>query len=363
MKRIGVIGASARSAAQSLKWAGYTPVAADLFADVDLCRIAEAKRITDYPNQFSGWMKEQSLDAWIYTGALENYPELVDELAQIVPLWGISGQLLGDLRDPLWLAKQCDQHGIPFPETLIAKNQLEGSWLAKSYRHSSGLGVRQLATESDWQEAERNSWYAQQRVGGRSCSAAFRIDDDGSILLGFAIHLVNDEKEWSFRGAVVTNPTAEQHKTLCKIGDWLYATGARGIVGIDFIDSGDELWLLEVNPRYTATIELFEKTYDAYCFDRNSFQSYKETSDHWGKLIYYSKQPVIIKNDLHEWIDSLTEDCFCADIPHINVVIEEGQPLMTLFAKIPAADSSPELFKTVITPYVDQLEQLLYGEN
>lgn len=41
----------------------------------------------------------------------------------------------------------------------------------------------------------------------------------------------------------------------------------RGLNGIDFVLQGDEIVVLEVNPRYCSSMELIEKTYQVPVFD------------------------------------------------------------------------------------------------
>jgi uncharacterized protein len=87
---LAVVGASVRAAAASAVHAGLKAVAADLFADLDLQRVARATRIGRYPKGLLAWLKamEPKPDAWMYGGALENHPDLVDAMAQLCPLLG-----------------------------------------------------------------------------------------------------------------------------------------------------------------------------------------------------------------------------------------------------------------------------------
>ena len=53
----------------------------------------------------------------MYTGALENHPELVDQLAWIVPLWGNPGDVLNvSVRRGSW-PRFCRKPDLLFPET------------------------------------------------------------------------------------------------------------------------------------------------------------------------------------------------------------------------------------------------------
>src|SRR5436305_11978694 len=146
---LAIVGASTRSAAASAVRAGFRPLAADLFADADLRRIATATRIRPYPEGLLDWLRATEPPAWMYTGALENYPELVDQMAWIAPLLGNPGDVLTQVRSPWKLADVLRRAGLSFPETRASADGLpqDGSWLVKSYRGASGSGVRVLSGE------------------------------------------------------------------------------------------------------------------------------------------------------------------------------------------------------------------------
>ena len=113
---LAIVGASTRAAAASAVRAGFQPIAADLFADADLRRIATATRISPYPEGLVDWLRAIEPPAWMYTGALENHPELVDQMAWIAPLWGNPGDVLARVRSPWELAAVLQEHGLLFPE-------------------------------------------------------------------------------------------------------------------------------------------------------------------------------------------------------------------------------------------------------
>src|SRR5919106_1235059 len=114
---LAIVGASVRAAAASAVRAGFQPLAADLFADADLRRIATATPISPYPEGLLDWLRAVEPSAWMYTGALENHPELVDQMAWIAPLWGNPGDVLERVRSPWKLADVLRREGLLFPET------------------------------------------------------------------------------------------------------------------------------------------------------------------------------------------------------------------------------------------------------
>ena len=93
LMKILILGASTRAAAHSAVRAGCVPLAADLFGDRDLVAIAQTDRVAAeaYPERLFETALIQESEAWLFTGALENCPRLIDHLASRLRLMGIGG--------------------------------------------------------------------------------------------------------------------------------------------------------------------------------------------------------------------------------------------------------------------------------
>ena len=93
LKRLILVGASVRACAASAVKAGFAPEAFDLFADADLRALCPTTCLVNgYGNLNTVF--SAAPEPWMYTGGLENRPRLIDRLALLRPLWGISGQAL-----------------------------------------------------------------------------------------------------------------------------------------------------------------------------------------------------------------------------------------------------------------------------
>ena len=90
--RVLIVGGSTRAAAWSAVRAGWQPICADLFADLDTHQVAQVIPVRDYPRSLPDDVASVEAEGWFYTGALENYPEIIEQLAQpnasYGPLWG-----------------------------------------------------------------------------------------------------------------------------------------------------------------------------------------------------------------------------------------------------------------------------------
>ena len=103
--RLIIAGASVRAAAQSAVRSGFLVTAADLFCDRDLAECSQAHHVADYPQGILELTRRIPPAEWMYTGGLENEPDLVDAISQRHTLLGHAGCVLLQLRDPWQLAR------------------------------------------------------------------------------------------------------------------------------------------------------------------------------------------------------------------------------------------------------------------
>src|SRR6185295_17656053 len=180
-----IVGASARAAAQSARRAGFSPSAADLFADVDLRRICSVERVKDYPHGLARLCAGSQPGGWMYTGALENYPELVGRLAEIRPLFGNGAEVLRTVRDLDQVASVVtdERVGVPARAQSAAGIPRDGSWLVKPHRSAGGANIR-LWTKRRAPEISFDRCYLQERVSGLSCSAVYVGAAGTAVMLG-----------------------------------------------------------------------------------------------------------------------------------------------------------------------------------
>src|SRR5260221_9611141 len=116
----------------------------------------------------------------MYTGALENYPALIDYLEKIRPLIGNSADVVRKARDVAQFGEAVKEAGGKFPE--VCDSAEGGKWLLKARRSSGGLGVR-LATAEEMRQLPDGA-YLQRYVEGESVGAVFLAAGDKAELVG-----------------------------------------------------------------------------------------------------------------------------------------------------------------------------------
>jgi predicted ATP-grasp superfamily ATP-dependent carboligase len=344
--------------------AGFTPLAADLFADADLRQIATTTRISPYPDGFLDWLRTTEPQAWMYTGALENHPELVDQMAWISPLLGNPGDVLARVRDPWELARTLQNAGLSFPEIRESADKLphDGSWLKKTFHGASGSGVRSLeqgaeSGEFEEQQSERDAVY-QRRVEGVPCAAVYVAVDGTAAPLGVTKQLIGEpwlnSHGFQYSGSIGPYAISEAARnTLVRLGEVLAMEFELvGLFGVDFILDGDHVWTVEVNPRYTASIEVVER-YNGACaigahveacgeglpMERKQLWAsvgwWKASQVH-GKAILFARRDLVIGQ---AFADATLAEAIrmpwptLADVSVAGTPVEAGRPILTLFAE------------------------------
>jgi len=395
---LAIVGASTRSAAASAVRAGFKPIAADLFADADLRRIATATRISPYPEGFVDWLRAVEPPAWMYTGALENHPELIDQMAWIAPLWGNPGDVLARVRSPWELSNALAAAGLLFPETRAtpAGLPLDGSWLAKTYHGASGSGVRAWGEEPGARSEERvDSLRApssllpaccQRRITGTPCAAVFVAAGGTATLLGVTRQLIGEAwlgaHGFQYAGSIGPWPIADgTQATLVRLGNVLAERfELMGLFGVDFILAGEEVWTLEVNPRYTASVEIVERfsgtsaiaAHAAACGSQPSTQRAgaspppigaedgpaRAQSRACGKATLFARRDLVLSEPFYE--HAMTEALrtpwpMLADVSPAGTPIETGRPILTIFA----AANSVDAVESRLRERVSEMEQFI----
>jgi predicted ATP-grasp superfamily ATP-dependent carboligase len=362
-RKLAIVGASARAAVFSAVNAGYETVAADLFADADLRQACRATRVEAYPEGLAAWLAATECDGWLYTGALENYPALVDRMAAMRPLLGTCGDALRRVRDPAQLERAVQEAGLWFPETRPAADglPLDGSWLAKTYRGSSGSGVWRLDGPAALERARRHGAQFQRLVAGEPAAAIFVVGAERSQLLGVTRQLVGGEggspSEFQYRGSTGRlHCSAGVASQLVRLGDALSSMQLRGLAGVDLVIEGERAWVVEINPRYTASVEVVERAtggpaiaaHVAACTGATLPASGgPPASEHrFGKAILLADRDVTITDSFFRWalpqasIDPARRRL--ADLPAAGERIRAGRPVLTVLVES-SGDCRPAL--------------------
>jgi uncharacterized protein len=360
-----ILGFSVRAAAFSARRAGFCPVAADCFRDEDLAAICDCRRIDRYPADLEHAAQVFPNGSWLYTGGLENYPDLVDRLAQERVLYGNPGSVLRAVRDPFCLAETLRSAGLPTLRVLAELPQdAHGQWLRKPRDSCGGLGIEwagQLPDRSAVAIPRRSQlcktatgrnrdYYYQQYVSGTPCSAMFVGARGRALWLGTTEQLIGEPwtgaQDFQYAGSLGPCALPPGQRQLWKrIGNCLAERfGLRGLFGVDAVQTQDAIWVVEVNPRYTASLEVLELAtgtnalvpHVAACRDGELPAAWPFASKQCvGKAILYAQNDSCIPADFCQLVSRLNQDPArptLADLPPGGYPQAAGQPVLTVLA-------------------------------
>jgi uncharacterized protein len=348
-QRLIILGASARAAAASARRAGFEPWTADLFADADLRAMVPATvrcPVGDYPGGFREILRGAADAPWIYTGGLENHPNLIRDLSEIRPLWGNGPNVLTACRSPFRVERLLRETGFPTAEVRAAGAELPDycRWLRKPLRGSGGQGI-DFATKP---EAGDHHFY-QQYLDGPSYSAVFVHARGKTRLLGVTEQLIGpvpwlNAQPFKYAGNVGPVDLGPAVRAdLTRIGEVLVeACHLRGVFGADFILHHDRPHVIEINPRYTASIEVLERSLGlrALAWHRLEFDptglspGTEVVGGRWcAKAILYADREFVVPASFAALVDVGWLDVGFADVPIPGEVCEPGWPVLTLWAE------------------------------
>lgn len=343
-----ILGASGRAAAQSAVRVGFTTQTIDLFADADLAALCPVKRITDYPGEFEQAARSMSAGPWMFTGGLENYPLLVDRIAAERPLLGNAGHVLSEVRDPQKLAAALHDAGLRHPRVSISP--ISTVRCLRKPRNSSG-GLR-ISFANGGEEAETSdSCYFQEFITGTSMSAIYVAANGQSLLLGVTRQLIGEP--WSgagcfqYCGSIGPLELSSERRTVWQqIGACLANRfGLQGLFGVDAIENEAGIWPVEVNPRYTASVEVLERglIIDAIAMHVAACQdgvlpdlARRQNKIACGKAVLYAQRELAIDPSFALFVGQMNDSKrwpAVADVPHVPTQIPTGQPIVTIFAE------------------------------
>lgn len=261
---------SGRALAASARRAGFAPLVADAFGDVDTRQIAGGVEVL--PDAFAHGFRVRTLiaaldqlaasaptpPAGLVLGAgFEDAPGLVARLADRFPLLGCPAATISHAKDPLRLAALLRDLGIATPETSIAPPPDGTGWLSKRIGGSGGGHVAVCRASV---KGQRDRYY-QRRIDGDLVSM-LGVMRGRRAAFAFTTQWCSPIPRRPFRFGGIAGPVdieADLEARLVDIGlDVGAALGLVGLVSFDFVVANGEPYLVDVNPRPSASLDVLD---------------------------------------------------------------------------------------------------------
>ena len=298
-----VVAASGRAAAESLARAGVAVDVCDRFGDVDTRAVA---------NRWDGVTEPPSAELVVVGGDVD-----IDWLNRTA--WGRGRR---ESSDPAWLAAVADVAGLGFPDwSRDPRKTAGGRWLVKHRRGSGGTRVRWLVGGSVGPDE-----YVQRFVPGRRYGVTIDITSGRGRVVGWCrslVHRVGD-RPFIYGGSFgPVPPPADVGRLADAIADRIDGDGP---VGVDVVvDRAGHATLIEVNPRYTASMELIERGGGSLLID-GGWMGGHEPDASWKRVVYARRS-----FRWTGWMGTISGGRL-ADVPKTGTVVRRGDPVVTLLA-------------------------------
>ena len=264
-----VVGYSARALASSASRAGFAPLSIDVFGDDDTNEMSFASVKLD-GGLSEGLTPDKVVCAvemlisahdpvgLIYGAGFEHQPETIAAIARRTRIFGNRAETLKRAKDPVALARVCEANGVRHPQVAVAPPDEPERWLIK---RQGAAGGAHIAVALEASGASPDCYY-QLRVTGESISALFLASEKRTEIIGLSMQWTAPTPALRFRYGGAAGPVDIDPAHAEEIARSVAAIASEldlvGLNSADFMVSTDAVWLIEINPRPGATLDVFE---------------------------------------------------------------------------------------------------------
>jgi len=367
-----IAAVSGRALAAAARRAGYVPLVADFFADDDTRHIAHAcHKLDGLKHGFQWRTLGPALEALaeaapspllgvMYGAGFEDRTNLLARIAERWPLLGNEPSVVERVKDPRLFFAELSRLGVPHPRTVTDPSAASDGWLAK--RQGGAGGSHVVARQALARGKEAGRVYFQERIEGRPVSALFAAAGDRACVLGFSEQWAapTPHSKWRYGGAAQpAELSTELTARLTRSAEQVAATfGLKGLGSADFLIDGEEAWLLEINPRPGATLDIFDseavpllRIHLAAVLERRLPDGPLGLSEASAAAIVYATEPLTVSQSMvwPEWT---------ADRPIGGDCIDRNRPICTVSAramtKVEATQLVSERISTILAACAGQ---------
>lgn len=345
---IVVVAQSGRALARSAGRAGIPVHVLDLYADRDTSALARsvsrigsiatgfrADRLLDRLHRIEA---REGIDGIVAGSGFEERIGLLEAMARVGRLLGNPPEVVQRAKDPACFFPLLARLVIPHPETVSESppgSRADGmAWLCKRIGGAGGAHVRPA------EACCPPGHYLQRQVPGRPHSVVFLADGRCAAIVGYnEIRVEGGTGAVRFRytGAVTVSEPPIAPAVEDAVQALVPALGLVGLCGLDFMLAEDGRYsVLEVNPRPTATFELYD---DLDEHETGLFQLHLSACE--GRLPRtvrvvgrgVAAQEVLWASEAFAIPDDLPWPDWARDRPAAGTLLQAGEPICTLHAR------------------------------
>jgi predicted ATP-grasp superfamily ATP-dependent carboligase len=342
-----ILANSGRAIAESAHRGGYRITVLDGYSDQDTQAVADCWPVTQgfanlnvdiFTQEIASIIPEHPCGV-VYGAGLEEATPLLKRLSTCCHLLGNDPSVLELLRRPRRFFSLLDRLGIPHPEvSFMAPNSAPSGrhWLIKKAGSCGGQGVAYFS--ADYAVTDPACYY-QKHIPGRVMSVLFIANGTRHRTIGYNLLGISRPKTpapFLYSGAIgqLSLPDAARHQVEAVVDQLVCDLGLQGINSLDFISNEAGIFVIDINPRPTATLELYEhivpegwiKQHIQACHGELPIGPVVDSAMMHGHQILYASRSLEIPGEMAwpQWVK---------DRPRCGSIITQGQPICSLFAE------------------------------
>lgn len=365
---------SGRFLAQAATQAGYNVWVADCYGDIDLLAVADrwqslpafSKLTHDHIFRALSDLTRGEQCLLICGGGIEQCYHLLLPLPPNIKLIGNTPDIIASIKTPSAFFKLLDDNAINFPETRfkVPSNKFgDMTWLKKEAAGLGGAHIQFAALTRNEIDAQ---YYYQRFISGVSGSCLFLASGDNVQLMSINQQHLSPTRQAPFRlgriesaWPISATHRDDLHKIIRRLNE---ASGLIGLNSLDFVISDrNELLVIEVNPRVSASAELisnrallFQQHMDG-CLNQHRISQSPVNSNATSLFYHYAKMNLIVPENM-QW------PAECHDISAAGVVIKQDEPICTSVVEVDEPHLAMQQHDVIENKILAQLKTLNTSE-
>ena len=264
-----IIAHSARALSESAHRAGYDVIAVDAFADTETLKAC--KECWCLPLVAGEFVSSQLLTC--LNRLKVRYPVVkvilgagAEQLASYIEdtsTWHLCGncsQNINQINNPDSFFAGLQSQGIPYPAVHDGGRCCSSGWLYKLADRCGGIGVLRNIADGEMEA----SGYWQDEILGQSISALCISDGKQGQCIGINEQYSSSSFEgypYVYQGALANVEISDKilYKIYSYIDNIIKYFNIIGVFSLDMMVAQEQLYVLEINPRLSASFELYER--------------------------------------------------------------------------------------------------------
>ncbi len=309
---------------------------------------------TDLAPAVEYFIKHYAVTKVIYGSGFECYPESLFYLNSCLLMLGNTPEVFARQLNKQFFFSTLSALNIPYPIVVFKPPDCVDGWLLKPMQGQGGIGIRACQVS----DSANDRYYWQKFQAGKSYSVLFVTNGQEVQVIGFNRQWcigLNEAQTYVFSGVTNSARLSALHKA--EITVWLQqlvlAFQLKGLNSLDFIHDDTCSHILEINPRPSASMALY---------DEDLLLRHLQACS--GVLTPFSDKPFVQTGYqvIYAQGDVLIPEHFdwpyeCRDIPKAGNICHTGQPICSIIAQQNESQSVSQQLLTLQQLILNKLQR------